>query len=77
MFSHIQKWGNSLGVRIPAQLAKKLNLHAGSAVILEIEKGKLVIQTPKYNLDMMLSDITPQNRHHLNLEDKQIGNEEW
>ncbi|MBS0634903.1 MAG: AbrB/MazE/SpoVT family DNA-binding domain-containing protein [Verrucomicrobia bacterium] len=77
MFSHIQKWGNSLGVRIPAQLAKKLNLHAGSSVILEIEKGRLVVQTPKYDLDMMLSAITPQNRHHLALEDTQTGKEEW
>ena len=77
MLSHIQKWGNSLGVRIPEQLAKKLNLHAGSSVILEIEKGNLIIQTPKYELDTMLSSITPQNRHHLAIEDAQTGHEEW
>lgn len=77
MFSHIQKWGNSLGVRIPAQLAKKLNLHAGSSVILGIEKGRLVVHTPKYDLDTMLNAITHQNRHNLAIEDSQMGNEEW
>ena len=77
MFSHIKKWGNSLGIRIPASLAKKLNLHEGSSVILEVEKGRLIVQTPKYDLDTMLMAITPKNRHHLTLEDTQIGNEEW
>lgn len=32
-------------------------------------------KTPRYDLDTMLSAITPQNQHHLALEDKQIGNE--
>jgi antitoxin MazE len=77
MQSHIQKWGNSLGVRIPVHLAKKLNLHVGSTVTLEVENGRLIVQTPQYNLETMLSAITPKNLHHQMLEDTQTGNEEW
>lgn len=77
MLSHIQKWGNSLGLRIPMQLAKQLKLHQGSPVNLEIEDGRIIIQAPKYNLDSMLKDITLENQHHQIFEDKQCGNEEW
>lgn len=77
MEAHIQKWGNSLGLRIPMQIAKQLRLHAGSQVILKIENGQIIIQSPKYNLDEMLKNITNKNRHHQILDDDQQGNEEW
>ena len=77
MQSHVQKWGNSLALRIPAALAKKLNLYEGSSVFLEIEQGRLVVQPPKYDLDTMLGEITPKNRHNLMLDDKASGAEEW
>lgn len=77
MRAHIQKWGNSLGLRIPMQFAKLLQLYPGSSVIIEIENGRIIIQSPKYDLDKMLNDITPKNRHHQILDDEQHGNEEW
>jgi antitoxin MazE len=78
MQAHIQKWGNSLGLRIPMQVAKQLKLHPGSSVTIEIENGRIIIQSPKYDLDMMLKDITPKNQHHQILDDEQLhGNEEW
>jgi antitoxin MazE len=78
METHIQKWGNSLGLRIPNKIIKQLQLHPGSAVNVEIENGRIIIETPKYDLDTMLKDITPQNMHHLLLDDEQqLGNEAW
>ena len=77
MEAYIQKWGNSLGLRIPSRWAKQLNLHQGSAVTLEIDDGKLIIQLPKYSLDAMLSEITPTNQHHPILDEDKRGNEEW
>lgn len=77
MQTHLQKWGNSLGLRIPIQIAKQLKLHQGSSVNLEIEDGKIIIQSPKYQLEKMLKEITPKNRHHQILDDAQQGNEEW
>ena len=77
MQSHVHKWGNSLGIRIPMHLAKELHLNPGSPIILEIEKGKLIIQAPHYNLDEMLKEVTEENRHHLLLDDSPRGVEEW
>lgn len=77
MLAHIQKWGNSLGLRIPMQLARQLQLHQGSSVTIEIEQGRIIIQPPKYDLETMLKDITPENQHHQILDDTQRGNEEW
>jgi len=77
MQGHIQKWGNSLGLRIPLQLAKRLNLHQGSAVIIEVEGDRIIIQSSKYNLDAMLGQITSENQHHLSFDSSPKGNEEW
>lgn len=77
MKTQVQKWGNSLGVRIPMHLAKELHLNPGSPIILEIEEGRLVIQTPVYNLEEMLKEVTEKNRHHLLFDDQVVGNEEW
>lgn len=77
MQSHVHKWGNSLGVRIPARFAKELHLHPGSPVFLEIEQGRIVIQVPQYELETMINAITPENQHHLLLDGKQVGGEEW
>ena len=45
MTTKIQKWGNSLAVRLPREIAKKLSFKAGSAVTVR-ESGKQVIITP-------------------------------
>jgi antitoxin MazE len=77
MQAYIRKWGNSLGLRIPLRWAKQLNLHQGSAVILEIDQDRIIIQPPKYCLETMLSEITAKNQHHPILDDDKTGNEEW
>jgi len=77
MQAHIQKWGNSLGLRIPIQFAKQLKLHPGSSVILEVENGQMTIKTPKYDLNSMLDGITKENLHHELFDEAPKGNEEW
>lgn len=77
MQTHVQKWGNSLGVRIPKDLAKQLHIDSGSSITLYVEDGRLIIQTQKYDLDSLLKDITPYNQHRPLMEDKPRGNEEW
>lgn len=77
MQAHIQKWGNSFGLRIPMQLAKQLHIHQGSAVTLKIENGRLIIQPARYDLEAMIEAITPENQHHSILDDELRGGEEW
>lgn len=78
MKTNIQKWGNSLGVRIPAQLAQQLHLHSGSVVEILIENDYISIHPQKYTLASMLSQITNENRPGLDwIEEPSKGVEEW
>lgn len=77
MIAHVQKWGNSLALRIPSGVAKKLHLQVGSPVSIEIEEGCMIVQPPKYSLEELLKGITPSNLHHQMLEAPSVGNEEW
>src|SRR2546425_4785607 len=43
MVTKIQKWGNSLGIRIPKSFAKEAQVGAGSRVDLAVKAGRLII----------------------------------
>jgi antitoxin MazE len=64
MKSRVQKWGNSLAVRIPKSFAVEAGLHANGAVELSLVEGSLVVQpiAPEPpTLDELLSGITDNN----------------
>jgi antitoxin MazE len=64
MQTRIQKWGNSLALRIPKSFAVEAGLHADAAVELSLVDGTLVVQviTPQpLTLDQLLSGITDEN----------------
>ena len=42
----IKHWGNNLGVRIPAAVAREAKLHANQRVKLTVEDGRVII-TPQ------------------------------
>ena len=66
MTTTVQKWGNSLALRIPASLGKDAHLHKGSLVDLVLSKGKIVLvlkKTKKYNLAEMVKKINKNNIH--------------
>ncbi len=62
----IQKWGNSLGVRIPKAVIEKANLSEHSIVEVESKNGTIVIfpAKKKYSLESLLDQITKSNLHH-------------
>jgi antitoxin MazE len=74
----IQKWGNSLGVRIPKTVIEKVNLSENSEVEIESKNGTIVIFPAKkeYSLDSLLEQITKSNLHS-KYEFKIEGNEVW
>lgn len=45
----IQKWGNSLAVRIPAPIARSAHFHIGTSVEMMIQKGNVVIKATGEN----------------------------
>lgn len=61
----ITKWGNSLGVRIPMNIAKVAELENGSEVELIAEDAGIMIKlkNQKPNLDDLLSKVTAENKH--------------
>ena len=62
----VQKWGNSLALRIPKSFANETALDSGAEVDLTVEGGRLVItpvEQPAYSLEELLSRVTPANLH--------------
>ena len=64
MKTHVQKWGNSLALRIPKSFAAEAGLSDNAAVELSLVEGALVVRpvTPQpLTLDERLRGITDNN----------------
>ena len=47
MKARIQKWGNSLALRIPKSFAAHSNIEQGSVVDLSLDNGKMIVEAAK------------------------------
>lgn len=59
----LTKWGNSLGLRVPKDIAERLRLTEGARVELETDEAGRIIMTParrRYTLDELLAQCDPQ-----------------
>jgi antitoxin MazE len=76
----VQKWGNSLALRIPKAYADETHIREGSSVDLTLQEGNLII-TPmlkeSFTLEELLKDITPDNQHRSIDSGSQVGLEIW
>lgn len=66
MQTKIQKWGNSLAVRIPKAFVKEAHVAYGTSVDLSVDDGKIVIDPhtePEFRLEDLLKGVTKQNVH--------------
>ena len=80
MHAKIQKWGNSLGLRIPKAFAEEVGLREKANVELTLVKGSLVVRPlrkPSYSLEALLEGVTSRNRHHEVSEGGSVGREVW
>lgn len=63
----IQKWGNSLAVRIPKTFAVQTHIEQDSVVDLSLVNGEIVVKPqkdqPKYTLNELLKGISEENVH--------------
>lgn len=66
MEATLSKWGNSLAIRIPNYILKKLNLVENSPMNIDIVAGKIVLSKQKNRLETLCSAITKEN---LNIDD--------
>ncbi|MGN0749042.1 MAG: AbrB/MazE/SpoVT family DNA-binding domain-containing protein [Treponema sp.] len=73
----VQKWGNSLGFRIPSMWAKDNEIKNGSKVEVIAEKGKMIILPQKKSLEDMMNLVTEENLHSEIETFEAVGKEEW
>ena len=80
MKARIQKWGNSLALRIPKSFAVEAHLEQDSLVELALVDGKLIVvpvAEPALTLDQLLAGVTEQNLHREVGTGQATGNEIW
>ena len=79
MQTTIQKWGNSLAVRIPGTLSKETGLKAGLSVEIFVENDNIVIKPvrKKYSLSELLVQVNESNLHHEMNMGEPKGREIW
>ncbi len=80
MQTRIQKWGNSLGLRIPRSFAHETGVQAGSAVDLSVQNGDLVVRPVRrrsYHLSDLLRQVTAKNFHAEVQTGQRVGKEIW
>lgn len=80
MITKVQKWGNSLAVRIPRSLAEDTQLSSGKTVNVAIHDGKIVIaptRQRRFKLNDLLRGVTTQNRHAEIATGNAVGQEAW
>lgn len=65
MQAQLTRWGNSLGVRIPKDIATRLGLTEGVRVEVEAEGSRIIITAaqPRYRLEDLLAGVTPEAMH--------------
>jgi antitoxin MazE len=80
MRSRVQKWGNSLAVRIPKSFAEEAGLRSDSSVEVSLVSGKIVVAPiagTKVTLKQLLAQVTEDNLHREVDSGPAIGSEAW
>ncbi len=80
MQTKIQKWGNSLALRIPPSVANDCKLQEGKIVRMELTHGKIIVDPAterRYSLEELLAGIKRKNIHQGFDTGEPVGREAW
>lgn len=80
MKTKVQRWGNSLAVRIPKSFAEEVGLSDGGSIDLRLVSGGLLIQpspAPPLRLEDLLGGIEDENTHEEVDTGPSVGREAW
>jgi antitoxin MazE len=80
MKTRVQKWGNSLALRIPKSFADEVGLRKDASVEVSLVSGKIVVAPTaksKVTLKQLLAQVTEDNLHHEVDTGATVGNEAW
>lgn len=76
----VQKWGNSLALRIPRAFARDVGVTAGTVVAVSVADGRLIaepVRATRVKLVDLLRDLTPDNLHGETTTGPAVGAETW
>ena len=76
----VQKWGNSLALRIPKPFAEEVAVREGTVVNLSVSEGTIVVvplKRRKQNLRQLLEKVRKTNLHVEVDSGKPVGREIW
>jgi len=75
--ARVFKAGNSLAIRIPSAIAKRIALEDGAAVEMAVDHGMIYVRkAPSRTLVDLIERITPENLHE-QFFDEPTGAERW
>jgi len=80
MLTKVQKWGNSLALRIPRTFALDAQLQNDSVVEISFVDGQIIVKpvsAPIWTLEELLAGINKKNIHHEVDTGSAVGNEVW
>jgi len=79
MVTRVQRWGNSLALRIPHSFAVQAKVAEGTAVDIAVEHNRLVVKPVQhqYRLRDLLKGIDRRNRHAEVGTGLAVGREIW
>jgi antitoxin MazE len=80
MLTKVQKWGNSLALRIPKAFALDAQLENNSEVEISLVEGRIIIKpitSHQWTLDELLAGITSENIHEEIDTGNAMGGEAW
>lgn len=80
MKTKIQKWGNSLGLRIPKSFAEEAKVEEGTTVDISVSSGSLIVKPidqTTFRLKDLLNRVTESNVHGEVLTGPRKGKEAW
>lgn len=74
----LSRWGNSVGLRVPAVVLADAGMQIGQALEIRVEGRQLILEPAAETLDELVARISPENRHGLVFDDDASrGAEVW
>lgn len=79
MITSVQRWGNSLAIRIPKAFAIQAELEEDTPVDLAIKGNTLIVRSTRkeWRLEELLEGVTPSNIHRETDWGDSAGRESW
>jgi antitoxin MazE len=78
--TRVQKWGNSLALRIPKSFAERIGLVENASIDLSLAGGRLLIEPVaerEFRLDQLLAGVTDESLHREVTTGSPVGQEVW